>query len=101
VSALRRGDIVRTDELPGAVLWLVVSNDERNQAFNTVLVARIMPFTKAQTATIVPLSGHDPVSGFVLVDYIATEPAAIFSPSGKATAATVDAVSRALRVAMP
>ena len=101
MSALRRGDVVRTDQLPGALLWLVVSADERNQAFNTVVVARIMPFAKTATATVVPLSDHDPVSGFVLVDYLATEPASIFSPSGRLTAPTVDAVSRALRIALP
>jgi mRNA-degrading endonuclease toxin of MazEF toxin-antitoxin module len=101
MSALRRGDVVRSETLPGAQLWVVISNDERNEALNTVVVARIASVVKAQTPTIVPLGAHDPFTGHVLADFLATERAASLSPSGRLTTATVEAVSSALRVALP
>jgi hypothetical protein len=56
---------------------------------------------KAEGPTIVPLASADPYSGFVLVDFLATELAVELAPSGQLTAATVDAISSALRIALP
>lgn len=101
MSELRRGDVVRTDTEPGAVLWAVVSNDLRNASLPNVLVARISPVGKSAGPTAVELSSGDPYTGFVLADFISTVNASKLAPAGKLSPATIDAVSRALRASMP
>ena len=101
MSGLRRGDVVHTEAEPGAVLWVVVSNDLRNAALPNVLIARISPLVKSPGPTAVALSDSDPYTGFVLADFIATANADRLAPAGRLTPDTLDAVSRALRAAMP
>jgi mRNA interferase MazF len=101
VSALRRGDVVRAEDEPGAVLWVVVSNDLRNATLSTVLAARIMPVVKSASPTAVELRGDDPYNGYVLCDYLSTINASKLSPAGRLSPATIEAVSRALRASMP
>lgn len=101
MSNLRRGDVVRAESLPGGLPWVVVSNDARNAALNTVVLARIAPVIKATSPTIVPMNALDPCTGFVLTDFLVTELAGQLAPGGRLTAATLDAVSAALRVALP
>jgi mRNA interferase MazF len=100
VSDLRRGDVVRAESLPGGLLWVVVSNDARNAALNTVVLVRITPVIKTESPTIVPLSPVDPYTGFVLADYLVTELASDLAPSGRLTRATLDAITVALRIAL-
>lgn len=101
MSAFHRGDVVRTEEEPGALLWVVVSNDLRNAALPNVLLARISPVGKGSSPTAVELKGDDPYTGFVLADFISTVRASNLAPAGRLSPATIDAVSRALRASMP
>lgn len=101
MSGLRRGDVVRTENEPGALLWVVVSNDLRNANLPNVLLARIVPVTKSPGPTAVELGAGDPYTGFVLADFISTVNDSKLAPAGRLSPATIDAVSRALRAAMP
>jgi len=101
MSELRRGDVVRAENEPGAVLWAVISNDLRNASLPNVLVARISPVGKSASPTAVELTAGDPYTGYVLADFISTINASKLAPAGRLSPATVDAVSRALRASMP
>lgn len=101
MSALRRGDIVRVEDEPGAVLWVVVSNDLRNAALPNVLAARIVPVTKSPGPTAVRLTEDDPYNGYVLADFVSTINTNRLAPAGRLSPATANAVSAALRAAMP
>lgn len=101
MSALRRGDIVRVEDEPGAVLWAVVSNDLRNAALPNVLAARIVPVAKAAGPTAVQLTNDDPYNGYVLADFVSTINTNRLAPAGRLSPDTANAVSAALRAAMP
>lgn len=101
MSALRRGDVVRSETQPGALLFAVISNDERNATLPTVLLARIVPVVKRPGPTAIQLGADDPFTGYVLADYVSTVPVAELASSGRLTAGTVAALSAALRVSMP
>jgi mRNA interferase MazF len=69
VSRLTRGRIVwftlsEAGEKPG----LVVSNNRRNEALQSALVARITTSTKPSLSSVVDLSAGDPLVGKVLCD---------------------------------
>lgn len=52
--------------------WLVVSNNSRNRALGTALVARITTTPKPHLPSIVELGPVEPVTGSVLCDDIET-----------------------------
>jgi mRNA interferase MazF len=82
---------------------VVLSNNSRNRNLDTVLAARVTTTSKnAALPTVVPLTAADPLVGFVLVDDLVqlyhdelTESLGSLSP------ATMLAISRALRIALP
>lgn len=62
-----RGVVYRMDLGHGAKPWLVVSNNQRNRALDTVLVARITT-TLRPLPTRVDLTAEDVLAGQVLCD---------------------------------
>lgn len=64
-----RGVVYRMDLGHGAKPWLVVSNNQRNQALDTVLVARVTTSVRSMP-TRIELSDGDPLVGQVLCDDI-------------------------------
>ncbi|HWE88048.1 MAG TPA: type II toxin-antitoxin system PemK/MazF family toxin [Pseudonocardiaceae bacterium] len=63
-----RGQVYCTDVGHGRKPWLVVSNNRRNRALNTVLAARITTTDKSGVPTAVPLGSADPLVGYILAD---------------------------------
>lgn len=98
-----RGQVYNVDLGHGPKPWVIVSNNSRNRNLETVLAARITTTSKnAHVPTVVPLSAADPLVGFVLADDIVQ----LFhdelsASSGALSSATMAALSRALRVAIP
>lgn len=62
-----RGVVYRMDLGHGAKPWLVISNNHRNRALDTVLVARITTTSKP-LPTRIDLGRDDPLVGQVLCD---------------------------------
>lgn len=62
-----RGVVYRADLGPGAKPWVVVSNNSRNRALDTVIVARITT-TRRPLPTRIDLDRADPLVGQVLCD---------------------------------
>lgn len=50
--------------------YVVVSNNRRNRALDSVLAARVTTTGKAHIPTAVPLAATDPLVGYVLADDI-------------------------------
>lgn len=63
-----RGQIYRIDIGYGPKPWLIVSNNRRNRALDTVLAARITTTDKSNVPTAVLLGNQDPLVGYVLTD---------------------------------
>jgi mRNA interferase MazF len=103
VTDALRGQVYWADMGYGRKPWLVVSNNQRNRALNTVLAARMTTTNKhANLPTIVPTGPEDPLRGYVncddlvqLFDEDLTQPAGSLSPR------TMAHVSAALRIALP
>jgi mRNA interferase MazF len=100
--AFVRGNVYFAD-LTGAgeKPWLVVSNNARNRALGSALVARITTTVKPPLASIVELDHTDPLVGRVLCDDITT----IYNDdphrhAGGLSLGTMGAVAVALRVAL-
>lgn len=87
----------------GSKPWVILSNNARNRNLDTVLAARITTTTKhAHVPTVVPLTAADPLIGFVLVDDIVQLYHDELSESlGALSSATMQEISKALRIALP
>lgn len=98
-----RGQVFRVDLGHGAKPWLVVSNDSRNRNLDTVVAVRITTATRyAKVPTVVALSAADPLAGHVVVDdLIQLYRDELTVPLGALSAATMRAVSAAIRIALP
>lgn len=99
-----RGQVFRVDLGHGPKPWLVVSNNARNRNLETVLAARITTTTSkhARLPTVVPLSAVDPLVGYVMVDdLVQLYRDELTTALGALSAATMSAVSAALRIALP
>ena len=70
--ALLRGQIYWLDLGYGEKPWVVVSNNSRNRALGSALVARVTTTSKPPLPSIVELDSHDPVVGSVICDDIET-----------------------------
>lgn len=98
-----RGQVFRVDLGHGAKPWLVVSNNSRNRNLETVIGVRITTTNKHENLpTVVPLSHVDPLVGYVLVDdLIQLYRDELTLLLGTVSAATMRAVSQAIRIAVP
>lgn len=98
-----RGQVFRVDLGHGPKPWLVVSNNSRNRSLDTVIAVRITTTSKhAGVATVVALSAADPLVGYIVVDdLIQLYRDELTVPLGALSAATMRAVSTAIRVALP
>lgn len=67
-----RGQIYWLDLGYGEKPWVVVSNNSRNRALDSALVARVTTTAKPLLPSIVELDSHDPVAGNVICDDIET-----------------------------
>lgn len=97
-----RGNVYWADIGHGEKPWLVVSNNARNNALGSALVARMTTSPKPPLDSIVVLGhGDEPFVGRVLCDDIETlygdDPA---RHGGALPPATIMRVDRALRVAL-
>jgi mRNA interferase MazF len=95
-----RGVVYRMDLGPGTKPWLVVSNNSRNRALDTVLVARITT-TVRSVPTRIDLDHEDPLVGQVLCDDLEQ----VFSDElgerlGALAPTTMDRVGAGLRLAL-
>lgn len=102
MSALIRGRVIwfELGDL-GRKLAAVVSNDARNRALGSALVARITTSSKPPLRSIVELIPADPVSGRVLCDdLIEIYDEEVLKDAGPLTAATLRAVEAALMYAL-
>lgn len=98
-----RGQVYRVDLGHGSKPWVILSNNSRNRNLDTVLAARITTTGKhVHVPTVIPLAVNDPLVGFVLVDDIVqlfhdelTESLGALAP------ATMQEISKALRIALP
>jgi mRNA interferase MazF len=100
--AFVRGNVYCAD-LTGAgeKPWLVVSNNARDRALGSALVARLTTTAKPPLASVVELNQADPLVGRVLCDDITT----IYDDdphrhAGALSPGTRSAVASALRVAL-
>lgn len=96
-----RGRIYCADIGYGDRPFLVVSNNRRNQSFESVLAVRITTSQKPAIPTVVRLAADDPVTGFALCD----DPAPLYrdeirSDAGAATPATMRRIAEGLRSAL-
>ncbi|MGH3504631.1 MAG: type II toxin-antitoxin system PemK/MazF family toxin [Nocardioidaceae bacterium] len=95
-----RGVVYRMDLGYGAKPWLVVSNNQRNRALDTVLAARITT-TRKPMPTRVDLTHDDPVAGQVLCDDLEqTYADELGERLGALSKATMNRVGDGLRVAL-
>jgi mRNA interferase MazF len=87
----------------GAKPWVILSNNSRNRSLDTVLAARITTMSKnAHPPTVVALTAADPLGGFVLVDDIVQLYHDELTESlGALSLPTMQAISTALRIALP
>jgi mRNA interferase MazF len=82
-------------------MWLVVSNNARNNALKNALAVRLTSSPKPDLASIVELSKQDPHYGRVLCDDIETiYPEDFVRNEGALTLETMMRVSSGLRVAL-
>lgn len=99
---LLRGNVYWCDLGFGEKPWLVVSNNGRNQALRSALVARMTTTPKQPLASIVALDQVDePLVGSVLCDDIETiyESDDVFRHAGALAPATMLKVAESLKVA--
>lgn len=98
-----RSQAFRVDLGHGGKPWVILSNNSRNRHLDTVLAARITTTSKnAHVPTVVPLTAADPLVGYVLVDDIVQlYHDELTDPLGALSAATMQEISRALRIALP
>lgn len=98
-----RGQAYRADLGHGPKPWVVLSNNQRNRALDTVLAARITTTSKnAHVPTVVALTSADPLVGFVLVDdLVQLYDDEIGDSLGAISTATMNRISSALRIALP
>jgi mRNA interferase MazF len=98
-----RGQVFWVDLGFGRKPWLVVSNNQRNRALDTVIAARITTTRKhANIPTIVALAAEDPLDGYVLCDDLfPIRHVRLGEPAGALGVATMREVSAALRIALP
>jgi mRNA interferase MazF len=95
-----RGGVYWADLGNGRKPWVVLSNNRRNRALPSVLVARVttMP-TQAGLPTWVPLTDNDPLTGFVITDDVEhVRKQCLDEYLGTLSPETVAAVNDALRV---
>ncbi|MGH8962210.1 MAG: type II toxin-antitoxin system PemK/MazF family toxin [Jatrophihabitantaceae bacterium] len=97
-----RGQVFRVDLGHGPKPWLIISNNARNRNLESVLAARITTTRKhAAIPTVVPLSGSDPLTGFVLCDdLVQLYRDELAAPMGALGPSTMRAVGIGLRVAL-
>ncbi|MDK8796706.1 type II toxin-antitoxin system PemK/MazF family toxin [Corynebacterium sp. MSK044] len=96
-----RGQIYWLDLGYGEKPWIVVSNNSRNRALGSALVARVTTSHKPPLPSIVELDSQDPVVGSVICDDIETiyfddEPRF----GGAVSLETLKRINAALRVAL-
>jgi len=98
-----RGQVFRVDLGHGANPWLVVSNNQRNRALDTVIAARVTTTDRhARLPTVVPLTGGDPLVGFVLCDdLVPLYRDELAVGLGSLSPVTMRLVSEGLRFALP
>lgn len=99
-----RGQVVGVDLGHGAKPWLVVSNNARNRNLDTVVAVRVTTTGKHANLppTVVPLASADPLVGHVVVDdLIQLYHDELSVELGAVSAATMRAVSAAIRIALP
>jgi mRNA interferase MazF len=96
-----RGQVFMVRAGGAATHAVVVSNDLRNEALPTVLVARITTVPKPAVPTIVELPVGEPVVGRVLCDSIAEVPSeAVGRPAGHLSRKAMRRVDVGLRAAL-
>ena len=102
MSQFVRGNVyfIHTDS--GDKPFVVVSNDARNKAFDSVLAVRVTTTpSKSPRPSVVPLTARDPLVGFVLCDSIDTlwddEPT---RHAGALSLATMTGVGEGLKAAL-
>jgi len=103
VTDLVRGRIYAAvlSERLGEKPYLVVSNNRRNRALDTVLAVRVTTSQKPNLVSIVPTTPEDPVSGRVLCDDIVEIwPDEVRRDLGACTPATMRRVADGLRAAL-
>lgn len=102
MSELIRGRVVwfelgEVGRKPG----VVVSNNTRNRQLGTALVARITTSAKPQLASVIGLSGNDPLQGRVLCDdLIEVYADEVVKDGGALSPATMRAVEDGLKHAL-
>lgn len=98
-----RGQVYRVDLGHGPKPWVVVSNNARNRSLDTVLAARITTTLENQhIPTVIPLGPGEPVVGVVLVDDLEQlYRDELAQPLGALSPRTMQAISAALRIALP
>lgn len=98
-----RGQAFRVDLGHGPKPWVVLSNNQRNRALDTVLAARITTTsTHSHVPTVVPLAAADPLVGHVLVDDIVQlYHDELGDNLGSLSPASMQKISAALRIALP
>lgn len=98
---LTRGNIYWVDLGYGEKPFLVVSNNARNRALKTAIVARITTSVKPPLESIVKLSSHDPLVGRVLCDDLETiDEDEVLRHGGALSLHTMQLVDRGLRAAL-
>jgi mRNA interferase MazF len=99
---LVRGQVVRADVgLDEPKLFVVVSNNHRNRAWDTVLVARVTTSTKEPHRSIIDVPDREVVSGRVMCDdVVELFEDEIMSILGGLTPATMGEVNIGLNVAL-
>jgi mRNA interferase MazF len=103
VTRAVRGQAFRVDLGHGPKPWIVLSNNQRNRALDTVLAARITTTSKnAHVPTVVPLGSNDQLVGYVLVDDIVQlYHDELTDNLGSLSQSTMQQISAALRIALP
>lgn len=98
---LTRGNIYWVDLGYGEKPFLVVSNNARNRALKSAIVARITTSEKPPLESIVKLSSHDPLVGRVLCDDLETiDEDEVLRHGGALSLHTMQLVDRGLRTAL-
>lgn len=97
-----RGRVYWADLGAGEKPWLCVSNNARNKALDGFMAVRITTTDKKlDTESIVPLTGADPLVGFVLCDDMQQiYQDEIRRDGGALTMKTIMAVAHGLKVAL-
>ena len=97
-----RGQLFRVDLGHGRKPWVIVSNNARNRALDSVLAARVATTRKhSALPTVVSLRPADPLVGFVVCDDIVhLYRQELDEPIGALTPTTMAGVSRGLALAL-